>query len=78
MAINCRYQAWLPAEFFGPRKHVAELNDRSRPRFDIASISRKPVWKIDYYADASCALGAEHASEITQGKEDARCTYFCT
>jgi hypothetical protein len=44
---------------------LAELNDRSRLRFGIAGTPSKPVWKIDYHADASYAFGAEDASEIT-------------
>jgi hypothetical protein len=57
-------QAWLLAEFLGSQKQIAELNDRFRLRFDIAGTPRKPFLKIDN-ADASCAFGAEDASEIT-------------
>lgn len=62
--IHWRCQGWLPAEFFGTQKQVAELNDRSRLRFDIAGIPRKPVRKI-YYTDSSRAFGAEDAFDIT-------------
>ena len=65
IVTNCRCRAWLPAEFSGPQKGGCQIERPLPARFGIASISRRPVWKIACYANAPCALGAEHASEIT-------------
>jgi hypothetical protein len=64
-AVYWRYQAWLLAEFFGAQNQVAELNDHSRLRLDIAGAPRKLFWKIDYYSNLPGAFGAKGTFDIT-------------
>jgi hypothetical protein len=34
--------------------------------FDVAGVPQKIFWKIDYYADATCAFGSEDAADVTR------------
>jgi hypothetical protein len=34
--------------------------------FEVRGVAEKIFWKIDYYADASCAFGSDDPSDISR------------